>query len=1010
MKHIRFFTNGINNGGVVVRLVSLLMLACMLLSSCAGGKVEQFTMPVMDSEDIPAGTEPVDGPDSEVRGVWIASVYNIDYPSSAGLSANKLASELDSIVENVKSMGLNTIYFQVRPSGDALYKSDIFPVSAYLSGERGKKADGGFDPLEYLLKAAHAEGIRVHAWVNPLRVTVGSASAPKTDVKDLPENDPVRKDPSLAIAYADGRLYLDAGNPKARELVAAGCREIVEKYAVDGIIFDDYFYPSPVYVTENGKNVLASFNDAASYFRYSNGAPLDDWRRENVNKMMELCYKEIKEARQSCLFGVAPFGIWRNDNGKNGGSDTAGNESYSSIYCDTLAFIEGGYVDYVAPQIYWSFDTAVARYDVLVRWWNAQVANTGVDLLISHGAHRYDTLESPEGELARQIQFARSVLAFRGSIHYGYSVLKNNVKGAADELKSVYGKNRAFSAPSDNGGEFYIAAPEHGTAVEAEGVYVIGSANTAHTVTLNGKKLSLTKDGSFSAYTALEKGENRLIFECGGKTYEHLIIRTDGASEMLDSFCVTDVYPADRTTVTNGNELILACTAPAGSTVTAVFGGKTVALQPESAENGGLTAVRYSASVVLNTAQKLESLGTVEFTAIRGNDLEKASGGEIRVLGENCCIPVTVLKGNVYLKDAPDGSYVYGNAQPIGMTEYALAERDGYWLLSMGAYVSTEDTEAADACDRPAAPQVRQLLQTSSGGNTVFYTKTLTKPAVSSAFEGDTLVFTMHNCTVTDRSFTRDVNSKIVSNVDFNYNTETGNAELRLTVSDVNAFYGYSVDYITLEGIPLLAITLNAPPSNTEGTGILEGKKIVLDAGHGGEDPGAVGAFGPDSGKNEKDINLAVVLSLRDKLSALGAEVILTRNEDIALTLKQRQTIISGVNADAVISVHHNSLPYSADITTVRGIETYYSTLAGKVLASAVSESLSSALGRETRGAAYKDLAVCRDTATVSALIEVGYMTSVEEYARMFTDEGIDSAAEGIKDGIVNYFTNAAKK
>ncbi len=1010
MKHTRFLKHGINIGGAILRLVSLLILACMLLASCSEGTVEQFTMPVMDVENTPAGTEPVDGPDSEIRGVWIASVYNIDYPSAAGLSADKLASELDSIVENVKAMGLNAIYFQVRPSGDALYKSDIFPASAYVSGERGKDADKDFDPLEYLLKAAHAQGIRVHAWVNPLRVTVGSASAPQTDVNALPENDPVRKDPTLAIPYADGRLYLDAGNPKARELVAAGCREIAEKYEVDGIIFDDYFYPSPVYVTEKGKNVLATFDDGVSYFRYSNGAPLSDWRRENINKMMELCYKEIKAARVDCQFGVAPFGIWQNDNGKNGGSDTAGNESYSSIYCDTLAFIEGGYVDYVAPQIYWSFDTSVARYDVLVRWWNAQVANTGVDLLISHGAHRYDTLEAPQGELTRQIQFARSELAYRGSIHYGYSVLKNNVKGAADELKAAYGEKKAFSAPSDNGGEFYIAAPAYGTVVESESVYILGSANTAHTVSLNGKKLSLTKDGSFSVYTELKKGENRLIFECGGKTYEHLLICSDGAPQMLDSFCIKDAYPAYRTTVASGNELVLSCTAPAGSTVTVVFGGKSVTLQPDSAEQGALTAVRYSASVVLAASEKLESLGTAQFTATRGSETAKITGGEIRVLGEGYCIPVTVVNRNVYLKDAPDGSYVYGNAQPVGMTDYALAEKDGYWLLSMGAYVSIAETESADACQIPQASYIRQLLQTNVGGDTVLYTKTPAKPAVSSVLEGDTLVFTIYNCIVTDDSVTRDVQSPIISNVKFINNSETGNTELRLTIADTEDFYGYSVSYDTMEGVALLGITVKAPPAVKDETKPLEGKKIVLDAGHGGEDAGAIGAFGPESGKNEKDINLAVVLSLRDKLAALGAEVILTRDADITLTLKERQRIISESGADAVISVHQNSMPYSADITTVRGIETYYSSLAGKALASAVSVSLSEALGRETRGAAYKDLAVCRDTATVSALIETGYMTSVEEYGRMLTEEGINTTAEGIKNGIVEYFANAAKK
>ena len=151
----------INRGArsAVCRLLSVFALVCLLFSSCGVKTVEKFTMPVMDGENVGTSAEPTENPAREVRGIWIASVYNINYPSKAGLSAAELAAELDDIVKTAKETGLNSIYFQVRPSGDALYKSDIFPVSEYISGERGKEADGGFDALAYLLKAAHKEGI-----------------------------------------------------------------------------------------------------------------------------------------------------------------------------------------------------------------------------------------------------------------------------------------------------------------------------------------------------------------------------------------------------------------------------------------------------------------------------------------------------------------------------------------------------------------------------------------------------------------------------------------------------------------------------------------------------------------------------------------------------------------------------------------------------------------------------------------------------------------------------------
>ncbi len=378
---------------------------------------------------------------AEVRGVFVASVYNINYPSKPGLSANELQAELDGIISTCIEANLNAIYFQVRPSADALYKSDIFPTSEFLTGTQGAPPTDGFDPLEYLVNAAHAHGIAVHAWVNPLRVTVGSPAAPRQDTAVLAIGHPARENPEYAIAYADGRLYFDCGNPEVRGLISRGVAEIAENYDVDGVIFDDYFYPYPV---RDASGSIAEFDDGASFIKYGGGMTLDDWRRDNVNKMIEGCYNAIKAVRVDCEFGVAPFGIWQNDDGENGGSQTSGLESYSAIYCDPTAWIKSGYIDYIAPQIYWQFTNSVAPYDVLVRWWCELVDGTGVGLLISHGVYNYDTWESPENELRLQVEFARSSDAYRGSILYGYAALKANVNGLFEEAREVFGE---FSHP-----------------------------------------------------------------------------------------------------------------------------------------------------------------------------------------------------------------------------------------------------------------------------------------------------------------------------------------------------------------------------------------------------------------------------------------------------------------------------------------------------------------------------------------------------------------------------------
>lgn len=374
---------------------------------------------------------------TDVRGIFIASACNINFPSKPELSASELQGELDEIISICLATNINSIYFQARPSADALYKSEIFPTSEFLTGMQGAPLPDSFDPLKYLVTAAHEKGIAVHAWVNPLRVTVGTAASPRQDVSALAVGHPARENPEYTIAYADGRLYFDCGNPEVRALIVESVAEIAENYDVDGIIFDDYFYPYP---TRDSSGNIASFDDSVSFAKYGGGTSEADWRRDNVNRMIEGCYNAIKAVREDCEFGVAPFGIWQNDDGTNGGSQTSGLESYSAIYCDPTAWIEGGYIDYIAPQIYWQFSNSVAPYDVLACWWSEVVEDTEVKLLISHGVYNYETWESPENELRLQIELARTLESYRGSILYGYAALKRNASGLFEETRAVFGE------------------------------------------------------------------------------------------------------------------------------------------------------------------------------------------------------------------------------------------------------------------------------------------------------------------------------------------------------------------------------------------------------------------------------------------------------------------------------------------------------------------------------------------------------------------------------------------
>ena len=285
---------------------------------------------------------------SEMRAAWISTVYNIDWPKTQNDQATQ-EREYTQLLDNLKSVGINTVVVQVRPNGDALYKSNINPWSEYLTGTQGK--DPGYDPLPFLIDEAHKRGMEFHAWFNPYRVTTSG-----TDLSKLAANNPARLHPDWLLEYKSGSnkaLAYNPGLPEVRKHIVDSVSEVVKNYDIDGVHFDDYFYRS-------------GMNDDATYNQYGNGQDKGDWRRENVNALLREVNASIKSIKSNVAFGVSPSGIWRNISSDPTGSDTRGNESYSSSYADTRAWIKQGLVDYVVPQLYWPIGYSAADYSKLV--------------------------------------------------------------------------------------------------------------------------------------------------------------------------------------------------------------------------------------------------------------------------------------------------------------------------------------------------------------------------------------------------------------------------------------------------------------------------------------------------------------------------------------------------------------------------------------------------------------------------------------------------------------------
>ncbi len=951
--------------------------------------------------------------DAEVRGMYIASVMNINFPSKSALSAEELKAELDDIIITCKKANLNAIYFQVRPSADSLFKSAIFPTSAYLTGEQGAPLQDGFDPLEYIIEKAHTVGIQIHAWVNPFRVTVGSQSAPQHDVNALAENHPARKNPSYVVPYADGRLYFDCGIPEVRTLIADGVYEIAANYDVDGIIFDDYFYPYPIYTD----NILQPFADTASFEKYGEGMTLEDWRRDNVNKTIEACYKSIKGANADCEFGVAPFGIWQNDDGTNGGSDTSGLESYSAIYCDPTAWIEGGYIDYIAPQIYWKFTDKNARYDVLVRWWNEILDGSDVKLLVSHGAYRYDDWESPENQIRCQVEFARGQLSYRGSILYGYAALKANSHGLLDEVTDLYSEDITYQDVTSNDRELIISIPYSGSYIDGDGTFVIGTSDPTEPLYVDGKAVGRTKSGYFSLYLPLEKGENTFTFSHKGEDVKYTIYGgtqpTSGSTKIvyptLSSPGITAVTPSADWT--GNGTLNVSVTAPRGAYVTATLNGKTVKLIPTLyvPYTGEYMKEVYTGSFKLSAkAGEISELGTIEFVSSFNGETYTAKSGNIRVIGSGTYIPIEVINDDSELKiDYTSWYYDDYTPQSAGMQDNALYLSNGMYKLRCGGFISQDNVRELDRNILGIASMTKPVMYSDADG-TYFKIEVSENVPVNCYIENGEFCVTLYN-----------VNTKKPSKVSFKENPlftsargensqKANSYKYFFKLRDIENFYGF--DHYYEDGH--IVVKFRNPEKLPETDKPLAGKVIILDAGHGGKNPGALGPLGSAEGAiNESDFNLLIVLEAEKYLADLGAEIIQIRDEEceIDVPINDRLQTLIDTQPDLVISVHQNSMPYTTDVTKIHGCVGLYWSDAGYMLTDIIGESISTALNKADRSPTKQRLAMVRNPKFPATLVETCFITNVEEYERMMKPDTVAKIAKAIADGVLDYYAAQEK-
>jgi len=404
--------------------VVFFVMLLISLSACSSSESASEGIAV---EPVPT-TTPLPVVEREFRGVWIATVANIDWPSEPGLPVAQQQAELRHLFDQADRLGFNAIVMQIRPTADALYASELEPWSAYLTGQQGQAPSPYYDPLAFAVEEAHKRGLELHAWFNPYR-----AFHPSAEGTQVPMHMSQRR-PDLVKPYGELQ-WMDPGEPDAAEHSLAVMMDVVERYDVDGIHLDDYFYPYPV---SDSLDQEIPFPDDPSWAKaQAAGTTLsrNDWRRKNIDDFIERLYLKIKATKPHVKFGISPFGIWRPGHPEQ----IKGFDQYDKLYADAKKWLNKGWIDYYTPQLYWAIEQTAQSYPVLLDWWigeNTEQRHIWPGQYTSRVGFERNPWEA--SEVTEQIRLTRERPGATGTVHFSMQAIEKNANGIADALAETY--------------------------------------------------------------------------------------------------------------------------------------------------------------------------------------------------------------------------------------------------------------------------------------------------------------------------------------------------------------------------------------------------------------------------------------------------------------------------------------------------------------------------------------------------------------------------------------------
>ena len=1001
---------------------------------------------------------------SDFRGLWVATVYNLDYPSVQTADREKLKSDAVRILDFAKENGYNAIVFQARPCADSFFKSAYFPWSRFLTGTQGKAPENGFDPLEFWVEQAHKRGLELHAWLNPYRVTKKDSATSSAELSQLAENHPARLHPEWTVKYSDGNLYFDPGIPAVRKLIADSVAEIVNNYDIDGIHFDDYFYPG------------SDFADDKTYKAYGAAySSVGDFRRASVDALIEEVGSAIKQIDSSCRFGISPFGIWANKKTNPAGSDTRGTQSYYDHYADTRKWVKQNMIDYIAPQLHWDIGNSVSCYQKLLNWWCDTVSGTQVDLYIGQAAYRAQNTDSSSvwygtSEIERQLELNRKSGKVSGSIFFRYKYLKNNapltaaisdfykkvdtqnsavsgeqtantpekseissdksfissiiarlLRSTADTIKSMLGtvqqpqpsdpspaaKDQSETSEKDasDWAVLTIARPSSDISTSYSSFYFTGQSDPSLPLYINGEAVSARSESGFwGQLVPLNSGKNTITVSQDGKTVSRSIYcgSTPSSPKKMDKagIVASSTFPQSAEYRQVGESITLKCTAPAGSSVIAELYGSTIKLKAASSVSGKLVQCTYSASY--------------KIPPVAGK-AQNVNLGSVKYTAQydgKSYSAVSPANIGVILKNSPFYATVTADLIDTYKTQSTSNGRHTYMTKGMRTFITGMSGNMVRLGGQ-SCWVAKSGISTGSVSKTVY--PVISEPKYILGQKYDRITFKSSEPT---SAIAQSDGKTLTLNVSPALSAEavslpagallsscevisgSGFEKYSFAVTNGAKLDGYYVEN-TADGFTLFL--KRRPKADTGSASPLRGITVMLDPGHGGSDNGSIGCAGLNL--PEKSVNLNAARKLRSSLEKLGATVIMTRSDDSYISLPDRQSASFGAKPDIFLSVHANSMNDNVDISKIRGISVFYKHSFAAEFAKAVFNGVRSDLNLENKGVNSSNLYVARASWTPSAICEIGFMPNPYDIELMASDKFLDSFAASAANNIVKYFS-----